>query len=123
VETTMQSDLSALEDLRAALQSLGDALAAGRVDLVLASEPRVTSALTRLQAIQQSGIPLSNVDRGRLNEAAAGSQAALRRCQRLGASLADVVRCVLIAQGRAGAYGREGRETFELRGGALTARG
>jgi hypothetical protein len=119
----MQSDLSALEDLRAALQGLGDALAAGRIDEVLASEPRVTGALTLLQTIHPSGIPLSDVDRGRLREAAAGSQVALRRCQRLGGSLADVVRCVLVAQGRAGTYGREGRETFESRGGALTARG
>ena len=120
----MPSGLSALQDLRAALGRVGDALATGHLDALLVSEPLVADAITRLRAALPPTLDtLDDSDRDLLRREVAASFRALRRCERLGASMNDVARSVLVAQGRAGGYDREGQESFDARRGALTARG
>jgi len=120
----MPSGLTALQDLRSALARVGDALAAGQPGALLACEPLVAEALAHLQAALPASLDsLDDNLRDRMRREVAASFHALRRCERLGASLTDVARAVLVAQGRAGGYDRDGQESFEARGGALTARG
>jgi hypothetical protein len=117
----MQSGLAALRRVRQALDATGNALAAGRLGALEASEADLAEAASSLSP--HLGSTLDPSERGALREEVARTRAALRRCDRLGGSLADFVRIALVAQGRAGAYDRGGHEAFGARTGAFQARG
>ena len=120
----MQPGLSALLHLRATLGAIGDAIRDGRVDTLLRSESELGEALGRLRAAASPlAVEAAGAGSAELREAVKGVRQALRRCERLGSSSRDVVRAVLVAHGRAGAYDRGAREAFQPARGAVDARG
>jgi hypothetical protein len=123
--TTHGPAVSLLDDLRLALEALGDALARGAAADLLPIEERLTAAVERLPALlTAAGHAVDRpIERARIAEQAAAVAAALRRCRRLGGALTDVVHASLEAQGRTLGYGREGGERVDARLGALDARG
>ncbi len=117
----MQSDesvCSRVQRLNAALGQLGDALAAGDLDAILAAEPVLALAVASLSDV---AAPAS--DRTALHSALLDARQALRRCERLGAGLDRFVSCSLTAQARALSYERDGGTAARPGGHALTARG
>jgi hypothetical protein len=114
-----RSLLEAATSLRTALERTGDGLAAANLDALLDSEIALAAALAVLPAGRGS------VDgaRDEVLQELARARVALTRCRRLGGALAEMVRATIDAQGRAGAYGADGRQTAGLAPGALEARG
>jgi len=120
----MQSGLSALLHLRATLDVIGDAVRDGRTDTLLQHESSLRDALERVRgAASNASAPAPAEERGEWRTALRGARAALRRCERLGGSARDVVRAVLVAQGRAAGYDRGAQEAFRPARGAVDARG
>jgi hypothetical protein len=101
-----------------ALTRLGDALAAGDLEGVLAAEPQLAH-LTSALATRPAPIPDNDVLRSVLLEA----RLALRRCERLGAGLTTFIECSRAAQGLGTQYVRQGLARVPAGGRALTARG
>ena len=120
----MPSGLSELLHLRETLDAVGDAVRDGRTDALLHNETRLAQDLRALRAaasrLDATG---SGTDLAEWRAALSSAHAALRRCERLGRSARDVARAVLVAQGRAGAYDRGARESFEAARRAVDARG
>lgn len=120
----MESGLSALLHLRATLDAVGDAVRDGRTDTLLQRESELGDALSRLRAAASSaGGGAAGGRPGEWRAAVQAARGALRRCERLGGTARDVVRAVLVAQGRAGAYDRDAQEAFRPARGAVDARG
>ena len=117
----MPSGLVALRRVRHALDAAGDALTAARLDSLEGGTADLSEAASSLSALL--GASIASSERGAFVEELARTRAALRRCDRLGTSLADFVRAALVAQGCAGAYDRDGHEAFGTRPGAFHARG
>ena len=91
---------SAAARLRAALETMADALAASKLEALLNVESALIaaiSALPQIRALDLAGRQEALVDL----EAA---QVALVRCQRLGGSLGDLVRISLDARGQGVGY-------------------
>lgn len=98
--------------LRATLEALAHALAHARLEALLACETELASALSEFS--RQS--PAGPWDRTATARELGAASAALTRCRRLGATLADVARLSLTAQGRAGGYGQDhGRGNLPVR--------
>ena len=117
--TVPEHDVCGLvRELVAALDGVGDALAANDLPGLLASEPRLAqaSAAVLAAAAARDADPAlrSELDRARH---------ALRRCEHLGDGLTSFVECSLFAQGRAIDYARHGRPAPTAGVHALTARG
>jgi hypothetical protein len=93
---------SAVAALRGVLAEVGDALACGALERLLAAEPVLCAAIDRLARAGES--PLDEAGRRAVEEA----RAALLRCRRLGASLIEFTRISLDPQGGQ-AYSRAGR--------------
>jgi hypothetical protein len=121
VSTKLHGPVADLHRIRAVLNSIGDALAQGRFDLVTAAETELDAALRAAGAARHLGT--DSAVRASLRTEILETRAALDRCRRLGASLTEFVRCSLAAQGRCGAYDRTGREAIAARVGAIDARG
>jgi hypothetical protein len=98
--TTRQA--TAVDGIRGALAEVGDALACGALDRLLAAEPVLCAAVDDLA--QAGDSPLDQRGRAAVEEA----RAALLRCRRLGASLVEFARISLDPQG-GHAYSRAGR--------------
>jgi hypothetical protein len=111
--------LSAVTQLRAALERAGDGLAGARLDAVLDSEIALAAALAVLPAER------GNVDevRDQVLHELAQARSALTRCRRLGGALSEMVRASLGAQGVLNAYGADGLQHANDAPGALEARG
>ena len=94
--------------LRAAVEHTAAALAGADLDRLLASEEHLLTALNELPLSASLGADLDDdlddAARSRLRHDVEEAQTALRRCRRLGATLNDVVRCSLDAQGQAPGY-------------------
>ncbi len=93
---------TALDAIRSALAEVGDALACGALDRLLAAEPVLSAAVDNLA--KAGGSPLDESGGAAVEEA----RAALLRCRRLGASLVAFTRISLDPQG-GHAYSRAGR--------------
>jgi hypothetical protein len=99
---------TAVDGIRTALAEVGDALACGALDRLLAAEPVLSAAVDNLA--KAAGSPLDESGRAAVEEA----RGALLRCRRLGASLVEFTRISLDPQG-GHAYSRAGRmPAFEL---------
>ena len=117
--TVPEHDVCGLvRELVAALDGLGDALAANDLTGLLASEPRLAQAAAALSAAsaRADADPALRRDLDKARQA-------LRRCAHLGEGLASFVECSLFAQGRAIDYARHGRPAAAAGVHALTARG
>lgn len=93
----------ATRQLRQALEDIAGALTSANLDALLDAEGALELALLRLSTLP-STLPPSDRDAVRREVQAARQM--LQRCRRLGASLMDVVRLSLDAQGRGQGYGR-----------------
>jgi hypothetical protein len=89
--------------LRVSLEALADALAGARLDALLACEADLAQALADCGLLRS---PAEGDLRATAGELAA-ARLALTRCRRLGATLNDMARLSLTAQGRDGGYGRQ----------------
>jgi hypothetical protein len=111
----------AVARLRAELERLADALAEPRLDGILEQETAIEAAVHAVP-YEQHGAPRSPDEPHDLSDEIARTRAALLRCRRLGASLADVVRIGIQAQGHQPGYGpRPIEPTFA--GATLNAKG
>jgi hypothetical protein len=91
---------SAAARLRAALETMADALAASKLEAVLNVESALIAAISALPQIRSLDITERQDARADLEAA----QVALARCQRLGGSLGDFVRISLDARGQGVGY-------------------
>lgn len=105
--------------LRAALDRLAGAMAAGDADAVLAAEPVLQAALAHHAA---STATLNAVERDLVRQHLLSARAALARCRALGAGRALVAAATLEALGRAPSYGRQGQGPSRGLHGRLKAR-
>ena len=80
--------------LRAALTTLGDALAAGDVRSVLDAEPALIDALASVTTVRSrpTPVPMAREEAAALAKELEAARAALARCAALGRSLDDFVR-------------------------------
>jgi hypothetical protein len=110
---TSNAGLGALvRELRATLEAIGLGLVEGQPDRLLDAEPRLAEIVARLAILPRS-------DTDALRPELLAAQAALRRCERLGAtvvSLGDVY-------ATRHAYGRSGQFATADAAGVLQARG
>lgn len=105
--------------LAGVLNQLADAMAAGDLDGMLATEPQLAHLASALPAPRPGAPPDSDVLRSAILEACL----ALRRCERLGSGLTAFIECSLAAQGRGTGYERHGLSHVSLAARSLTARG
>jgi hypothetical protein len=117
----MQSGLSTLRRIREALQATADALGSAHIEALAANDAVLAAAVAHLPDLRATA-PLVE-ERPAYRDELQRTRVALLRCLQLGASLNEFARATLVAQGRAGAYGREGREKVDVRAGALHVRG
>lgn len=107
--------------LRAALDALGDALAAPAVESLTAAEASLAAVLAEFSQLSLNTIP-DGARAGLLAEVSAARRA-LARARRLGEALSSVVHATLEAQGRFTGYDRRGDEPVHAPAGAFGARG
>jgi hypothetical protein len=112
--------VTALDGVSAALERMAAAMAEARLDGMLESD-------TALEGAVRAWPPEGRIHTGTVGPHEAGvamdrCRAALTRCRRLGASLSDVVRLALEAQGHSAGYGPHAG-TQAPAGRALDARG
>jgi hypothetical protein len=106
--------------LREALEEIAAALQAADLDRLLRAEAQLELVLRRL-AVASRDLTTSERETVRLEIRAA--RQALNRCRTLGATLLDVVRLSLEAQGRNPGYGRQQDSPVLYGPRALNARG
>jgi hypothetical protein len=106
--------------LREALEQSAGALAAGRLDALLAGEDALRHASINLP-YPSSDLP--DDQRRALRAELDDARRALLRCQRLGVSLAEFVRLSLHAHGRAVGYDPQHSTAAALAGRHLNAKG
>ncbi len=97
--------LTAVQDVRTALETLAGALVDANLDDLLRAEPVLESAIARL-SIQ----PVPRDQRAALATELAAMTGALTRCRVLGQALTDAIAIFAHARGDAGSYTRDGRE-------------
>ena len=114
MNTPLQGSLTAVARLRAAIEDTAAALAAGDLDRLLASDTALQAALHELPSLAA----VHPDDQPLFRRELEGAAAALLRCRRLGANLADFVRLSFDAQG-----GQLGYEPTRTAAAALTGRG
>jgi hypothetical protein len=107
------SDL--VHDLRATLEAISEGLVEGLSDRLLDAEPRLAELAARLQRTPLDASPIPARD------ALLAAQAALRRCQHLGATIRSLGE--LYATSNAAAYDRSGRHHAVEAAGVLQTRG
>ena len=86
----MTTLIESLRTVAAALDALADALASGRPDRVLAAEPALATAVSRLRVVR----PFSGEDRLALRGELRALRAALARCERMGRTSGALERLV-----------------------------
>src|SRR4051812_24862575 len=91
---------SAAARLRAALETIADALAASKLEALLNVESALIAAISMLPQIRS----LDGAGREAARVDLEAAQVALVRCQRLGGSLGDFVRITLDARGQSVGY-------------------
>ncbi len=107
MSTTAQGAVPAIQDVRAALETLGDALAGARLEDLLRVEPLLEAAVARFGA--HAAHPAD--DAHALAVELAAMTGALARCRALGQALSDAAAILAEARGDAQAgYARDGRE-------------
>lgn len=114
-----RSLLTAATALRAALEHVGDGLAAARLDTLLDSEIALAAAL----AVLPTGRGEVDLERDHILQELVKARTALTRCRRLGGALSEMVRASLGSQGRIGGYGADGSQYADQAQAALEARG
>jgi hypothetical protein len=105
---TSKPDVATLvQELRATLDHIGDALVNGSFDDLIATESRLAGIVSGFNTTLVHGnSPLPPVSRSELDDALS----ALRRCQKLGATFSDLgAAWMAVGHPRAGAYDRSGR--------------
>lgn len=105
--------------LRATLERLADALTHVNLDTLLACEGEMASTL----AMSSHAIEVDPAARAATARELLAARAALVRCSRLGATLADLTRLSLASQGVGQTYGRRGESRAAARVHALEAKG
>lgn len=88
--------------LRVVLEALAGSLASVQLDTLLACERDLAGVLAEIEYGGQAGW-----DRAATARELSAARAALMRCRRLGATLSDLARLSLVAQGRDAAYTRQ----------------
>ena len=94
---------AATAQLREALEGMAAAMTAADLDALLQAEGALEAALRRLAALPAT---LTPSDRVAVRIEVRAARHTLQRCRRLGATLLDVVRLSLEAQGKNTGYGR-----------------
>jgi hypothetical protein len=101
-----------VRELRATLETIGLGLVEGRPDRLLDAEPRLAEIAARLATLPPS-------DTEPLRPELLAAQAALRRCERLGATVVSLGDVYATQQG----YGRSGHFAITDAAGVLQTRG
>ena len=110
---TSNAGLGALvRELRATLEAIGLGLVEGQPDRLLDAEPRLADLVARLATLPPS-------DTDALRPELMAAQAALRRCERLGATVVALGDVYATRHG----YGRSGHFAITDAAGVLQARG
>jgi hypothetical protein len=104
-----------VHDLKATLEAISEGLADGVSDRLLDAEPRLAELTARLTAARTDASTAPSRDD------IAAAQAALRRCQELGATIRSLGE--IYASAQAGGYDRSGRLDSSDAAGVLHARG
>jgi hypothetical protein len=120
--TTVQGHdaAAATARLREALEEIAAALEAADLDRLLQAEGGLELAMRRLVTM---GPTLAAADRAAIRLEIRAARHTLSRCRMLGATLLDVVRLSLEAQGRNPGYGRREDAAAAFGPRALNARG
>jgi hypothetical protein len=105
--------------LRATLERLAEALTNVNLDTLLACEGEMASTL----AASNQRIEINPAMRAATARELLAARAALVRCSRLGATLADLTRLSLASQGVGQTYGRHGDSRATIAVHALEAKG
>jgi hypothetical protein len=100
---------------------MSDALVAAQLHAFEAAGAAFAAAAADLGPYSHT-VVVAPAEREAFQEELVQTHAALRRCERLGATLGDFARSVLVAQGLASGYDRSGVE-ISAPGGAFHARG
>ena len=116
-QTPAPSTLHVVTRLRTVLETIGDALSSGDHDQLVEAEAELAAALPDPTLGRRPGDGAARVARE-----IQSARSALVRARRLGASLADVVRISLHAQGRDPDYGRDGAHPVSNDTGSLDRR-
>ena len=116
-QTPALSNLRLVTRLRTVLETVGDALSSGAFDRLVEAEAELAAALPDQPIARRPGDGTA-----RLAREIQSARRALVRARRLGASLADVVRISLHAQGRDSQYGRDGAHPVSNDTGSLDRR-
>lgn len=104
--------------LRAAIEETAAALAGADLERLLATDTVLQKTLNDIHTTAS----LNAEERARLRDEVEAAQSALRRCRRLGAALADVVRYSLDAQGQGLGYEPSRTAAASLTGRTFTGR-
>jgi hypothetical protein len=118
MSTTTQETCASVQGVTDVLTRLGDALASGDLDAMLAAEP-LLAELAHVLA-QSTASP---ADRDALLPELAAARIALVRAARLGEGITRFKHASDYAQGLASGYDRAGRTSHREAAGALKARG
>jgi hypothetical protein len=118
MSTTVQETCVSVQSVTDVLTRLGDALASGDLDAILAAEPLLADLA---HALQQATATAD--DRAALLPHLTAARLALLRASQLGQSLAQFKHASDYAQGLAHGYDRAGRTSQREPSGALRARG
>jgi hypothetical protein len=110
--------MTAVANLRAALEQTATALASPHLDALLAGEVAIEAALSALPALDDLPADERVVVRSELEHA----RGSLLRCRRLGTSLREFIRVSFEAQGRGEEYGPRTSAVNSYAGQALNAR-
>ncbi len=97
--------LTAIRDVRAALETLAGALAGADLDALLRAEPTLQTAIAHLSTQR---VPRD--ERAALATELAAMTGSLTRCRVLGQALTDAIAIFAHARGETGGYTRDGRE-------------
>jgi hypothetical protein len=118
MSTTTQDTCASVQSVTDVLTRLGDALASGDLDAMLATEPLLSDLS---HALAHS--TMAAADRHALLPELAAARLALERAARLGENLIRFKQASDYAQGLANGYDRAGRTNRAETAGALKARG
>ena len=108
-----------VRELRATLETIGLGLVEGRPDRLLDAEPRLAEIAARLATLPPSDTEPLRPELQALRPDLIGAQAALRRCERLGATVVSLGDVYATQQG----YGRSGHFAITDAAGVLQTRG
>lgn len=121
--TTPLGPAARVQALRAALDSLGDALVAPAASSLMAAEAGLATAVAGFPPEHLAVDSLTPAARAALLADLHAAKAALERCRRLGDSLTAVAAASLDAHGLVAGYDRRGDESVQAPAGGFGVRG